>query len=475
MKKSSLFFILLLVFAIGSCVKFPSNEEIRRRNLPAQIVEDTYLYPFDRELSSAVANVVVYLKEPIDINSLNIDIPHLKYNKSWLFMLTQDDCKQAAFSETWAAINGAPISREYYYDYIHLINSDLPPDSYTLGKTLGSTDGAGNEVRFTYTTTLSPQWEFMFAKPDVNQGFKGNFFRFFMKSGLIWDNVREILNYGNGIAFHDVMTSHEDIIDSIRINYEKSQKIIIDNLSGRGCKVLAEPNGNKTYVQAAMDYYAIQAMTAQSGTIVLYPFTTDLSSQKHLINRVIYENDLLVRDDIINNLMLPVEERSAIHVGIHGTGELWVQNMLWINDQYGKDGDDSVWFTSFEEYFEYNFYRANAIVSKKIEGNRLTISVNLPSGYYFYFPSITFNVKGLNVGNVLSVDADDVVTGLSYGDFNGDLMVNIDCRKFLKEHATVFVERYERDKSTRLKRDAQYFVSKLKETDEKRALMERIK
>ncbi|WP_367329707.1 hypothetical protein [Sphingobacterium multivorum] len=60
----------------------------------------------------------------------------------------------------------ALILKEYYYDIERLEADDLPPNSYTLGKTLGSTDGFGNEVLFHFTTTLAPEWDFMDAQTN---------------------------------------------------------------------------------------------------------------------------------------------------------------------------------------------------------------------------------------------------------------------------------------------------------------------
>src|SRR5690606_34157228 len=109
--------------------------------------------------------------------------------------------------------NGRPITsysgteRNYYYDIEQLEAGDLPPNTYSFGKALGSTDGQGNEVRFHFTTTLAPEWDFMSADVSIRPGFTENYSRFYMKSGLRWSNVREMLNYGTGIAFHDVNTA----------------------------------------------------------------------------------------------------------------------------------------------------------------------------------------------------------------------------------------------------------------------------
>ena len=138
-----------------------------------------------------MAEVVIKTDGSVNLENVTAEIPPLKYNKSWLFMLTQDDCRQDAFSNTWAAIHGKPLSKDYFYDAAHLDAGDLPPDAYYLGKTLGSTDGAGNEIRFAFTTTLSPEWDWMNVEPSVQKGWTSNYYRFFMKSGLIWDNIAD--------------------------------------------------------------------------------------------------------------------------------------------------------------------------------------------------------------------------------------------------------------------------------------------
>ena len=83
-----------------------------------------------------------------------------------LVMLTQDDCIHTAFCRTWAVIHGKPVSdsnpfrlasagaHQLLYDAHQLLNGDLPPNIITAQKTLGCTDGCGNETRFSFTTTI---------------------------------------------------------------------------------------------------------------------------------------------------------------------------------------------------------------------------------------------------------------------------------------------------------------------------------
>jgi hypothetical protein len=444
----------------------------------------SYLYPYGSEAQNVVAEITLEIDGEINTDMIKAEMPFLKYNKSWLFMLTQDDCMHAAYSTTWAAINGKPLSPDpkYYYNAEQLAAGDLPPDVFYLNKTLGSTDGTGNEVRFAFTTTLSAEEDWMDAEIIVNKGFTDNYYRFHMKSGLTWNNVTEMLSYGTGIAFHDVNTEAVTREDSIIKHYTLSQQIILDKLAGRGCKTLAEPNGNKTYVRAALDYAPIQIMTAQNAGGAtdpelerLYPFKVNSDLDKGLLQRVFYDSSYDIISQIEAQLRKDKQEREAIHVGIHGTDITFAQFLLWLNNWYGKDGDDSVWVPSLEEYYEYNYYRMYGTITKEVNGNIVTLKISLPSGQYFYYPSVTVNLSGIREEQIQSIKSNDAVTGLSIGNYEEGLMLNIDCREYLVEHATHFVEKYESSRSQSSKNDALYFVNMLKESSVKDELLQRIK
>lgn len=173
---------------------------------------------------------------------------------------------------------------------------------------------------------------------------------------------------------------------------------------------------------------------------------------------------------------MPAETREAVHIGVHNTDNGWTDFLLWLNDTYGKDGEDCVWMPGQEEYYEYNYYRTHGKIGKSVDGQTLKLTVNLPSQEYFYYPSVTINLKGLKKEDIQSIKSNSVVTGLSYGNYHDGVMVNIDCRKFLVEHATHFVEQYEKDKTNQSnKADALYFVNMLKESSKKAELLNRIK
>ena len=473
--KQNVIYLMLSAISLfaSSCVK---EIDLSRGNL----IEDkpVYLYPFQNEGENVKTEILIKTRTPLSDRNLHATIPYLKYNKSWLFMLTQDDCKQVAFSCTWAAINGKPLTNKYFYNSGHLLWGDLPPDIWYLGKTLGSTDGAGNEVRFAPTTTLAPDQTWMNEKSEILLHYQKNFSRFGVKKGLVWNNVREMLNYGWGIAFHNLVVDNEKNINALIKQYPNAQDSISKHLNGRGCKTLAEPDGNKAYVTAALEYPPIQTMVAQAGTVKLYPFKVTDDLHNVLIERWFNDSPNYFKPLIEEQLQKPKEERMAIYIGVHGTDSGWVNFLLWLNDNYGKDGDDSMWFPSQEEYYEYNYYRTHGAAPQieVIDETTLKLTVDLPSGQYFYYPSVTVNLTGLKKQDIVSIETDNAVSGLSYADFEDKLMLNIDCRKYLTEHATHFVEQYENDKSNASnKADALYFVNMLKDSQKKTELLNRIK
>ena len=421
--------------------------------------EQTYLYPFGNEVQGDItAGIFIKVKDAPQV-PLKAGMPCLKYNKPLLLLLVQDDCKQSAYCRTWAAINGKPVSNsdpyptptvqepdktaQLYYNSAHLRKGDLPPNVLPAVRTLGSTDGTGKEVRFAFTTTLSAEEEWMDQDVDVNPGYEKDYYRFFMKRGLNWDEIKEMLNYGVGIAFHDVMAENVNDVEEIKQHYGIAQSKIQEQLAGRKCKMLARPNGNDTYIDAALQYEDIRTMATESNGEDLYPFRAIESLDKVALNRSFEEVQENIKDEIRQQRRAPERNRKAVHIGVHNTDNDWIKLLEWINDNYGKDGDDSVWFPSQEEYY--------------------------------YYPSVTVNLSGLKKEDIVSVETDDAVSGLSYNNFEEGIMLNIDCRKHLAEHATHFVEQYEKDRSNASnKADALYFVGMLKDSERKTALLNRI-
>ncbi|WP_192920703.1 hypothetical protein [Bacteroides xylanisolvens] len=463
--------VLFLYITTISCIK---NKNLYDDSLAEKkvISNPEFLYPYINEPISHTAEITIHIKEGVRRLTLSdAVIPPLKYNKSWLFMLTQDDCRHAAFCYTWAAINGKPLSKKSFYDLPHLQTNDLPSDCYYLGKTLGSTDGAENEVRFSFATTLAPEEKWMDNVTTINKKDNG----FHEQNGLVWGNVKEMLNFGIGIAFHDVMATDINNPNDILAHYEIAQNIILNRL-GRGCKMLAEPNGNKNYVEAAHNYPVIKTFTLQTGGERIHPFEEMLNLENKLIERIFFNNHDEIKEKIVNELSYPCEQREIIYAGVHGTDTSWAEFLLWLNDTYGQDGDDSMWMPNQEEYYEYNYYQVHGTTEVNYENEHtIKLTVHLPGQEYFYYPSVTVNLSGIKKEDIKQISSNDEVTGLSFANYENGIMLNIDCRKYLAEHAENFVKRYETNPtSVSAKADALYFVNMLKDSDKKTELKKRV-
>lgn len=83
---------------------------------------------------------------------------------------------------------------------------------------------------------------------SVTPGFTDNYYRFYMRSGLAWEDVTEMVNYGVGIAFHDVDSYDVSTPSVIATHYGICQDTLTILQAWRCCKKLQNTcmiNGNK--------------------------------------------------------------------------------------------------------------------------------------------------------------------------------------------------------------------------------------
>lgn len=460
------------------------------------IEESVYLYPFSKESPNNKAEITIYLSKPISLSTKDLSIPFLKYNKTWLMLFTQDDGLQHSYCRTWASINGRPVSnsdvfiqngnsssnKQLFYTYNQLNNDDLPPNVLARSHSLSTTDGTGHLVRFAITATITPEQDakiksknYMWDEGVVSSKDKENYMRFLMKY-LTWREGTEMLNYGTGIAFHNVGTPDANDVNGILAHYQSVQDSITNHFGGRKCKMIAEPDGNQNYLDAAYQYNVIKLFAAQNHGKILYPFaTTDLT--RFVVFRNFFDTTESVKSKIQAMLAKSLDEREAISIGIHGTDNSWRNLLQWIDSTYGARGDSSVWFPAQEEYYEYTYYRNHSLMNMtKVDDYTYKITINMQGEDNFYFPSITVNLSGISKDNIKSITTNDAITGFSYANHAKGIMMNVDCRKFLYDNAVHYVETYEKDPSKAWKKeDALYFTNMLKTSDQKTTLLKRIK
>ncbi len=482
--------IVGLLFQSCMSMDTPSAEE------KVPVYYNPWMYDFANEVKNPTDTITIVTDGTIDLNNVQVEIPPLKYNKELLFLLSQDDSHESTLCYTWAAINGRPIGTHninhgeedaYFYHIDELLYFGMRNHPYKmLGKTLGCTDGAGNEVRFNFSMTIMP---FLMGfdssrRFDISDSeeYTGNATRnvnpIGHDSSISWNDARYMINYGVGVAFHDVLPYEESAylseLDTMTSRFKAIQQQLTDSLGGRKSKMLCEPNGEKSYLNVAKDSIGlgIKVLTAQGNSDGdLFPAQPQKDLHTYAVNRIILDDHdprtwLSLCDEVME---VDFESRKAVCVGVHNTCDSkYSRWLIGINDKYGKDGSDIIWMPSQEEYYEYNYYRQNRIIDKKVDGNKLILTITLPTEDRFYYPATTINLVGVDKSHIVSVDSDDQTQGMSYANYEASygsgFMINIDCRRYLQNLVEHIVQEYSNSvhKKVYQKWDAEYFANMLK-------------
>ena len=427
-----------------------------------------YIKPYSEKIELDIAST-----DSIDPGSVAISFPVLKYDKKMLVSLTTDDANTSSFCRVWAGINGRPVSNSFYH--ANQLDAGDIPDSIvdtTLEKTLGYTDGCGNERRFTHGVAVWPHCQnggrvMMDTESPVDPT-ANNTYRF-MSPYLQWIDVKMMLKYGCSIYYHNIGTEifgSDSVVNNVIAGLEADCTRSIERV-GRGIKVLARPDGNNVFVTAASQSPHILMSVAESSPAEnIIP-----SSLPNLYNAVGLrffpvasgsntEQDA-VKSQFITEYAKAKDQRKWFHFCCHTATLDWVNLLVWFNDNYGKDGSDDIWFTTIDEYYEYDYIRKNTIIKKTINGSTLHLSIYLPKGQYFYYPDFTLLLDG--VTQVGSIVTDDKVKGISYAIKDGKLMLNVNASAKLVELAEEFTAKYESTRQDVWKNDALYVVAQLKE------------
>ena len=141
-----------------------------------------------------------------DANNLELSIPPLKHNKENIIGYSFDDNKLSYYCVGFAAVNNRPIMLNQpstpwgTYAEAHYKADNLPPEEHLtrLNKTLGYTDGCGNERRAKLGYAIWP----MNLDNEVD-GYSTSEYRY-MGYYLTWEDLEQPLEFGSAIQVHNV-------------------------------------------------------------------------------------------------------------------------------------------------------------------------------------------------------------------------------------------------------------------------------
>lgn len=474
--KKRVYILYVLIFftvcgSLGSCIKDVYKEDKPDEDpIPSIPDEEEDEKLADLSVSATFDWNEVYISIPLpngaDMNNIQVLFPPLKYDKKFAYSYTFDDCTVMAYSRGFSTINKKWID---YHRFFH-VGQEKATGSYP-SKTLGYTDGCGNERRFSFGVAIWPDMSNSqidnFMNPTTHRPDK--YYPY-----LVWKDLVPLIDFGSDIYFHDVNTSKfGNDVNGILEGMKRVQQITKETL-GRKMKIMARPNGDNTYCTAAREYEDIVMMAVENNTDIGSPLNIRFNNDIDLKNAAQYRR--FVEASPTTEQLWPDINSAAsagtfawIHDFSHGPAEFqYVLDLFHkINDEYGKDGNDCVWFATLDEIYEYNYLRKNCVIEKNISNNILTLRFSCPSSdlpnELMFHRDFSILVKGITLSNV-DVSSGKNIYGISYSEQNDNSwLININCNKSLFDRAERYTSIYEKDRSSSAKEDALYFVNQLKE------------
>ena len=419
----------------------------------------------------------------IDKESVSLSIPPLKFNKKMVFSYITDD-SNTIYQYIFSLINKRKLAKKMQlpdgrYPYYHLgmqgkqefeqyVSDDYYPDNFAQ-----CTDGTG--VKRRYATAMA-MWPEKLKDQSIGQD---------VGMWYPWVSEKEFKMYrdfGYMAILHDLVGYSSDTDTQ-----EKFDKCLNDTISffneyaGITPKVMAEPNGDHNYIAFSRNNPVIQAITAQSGDSsiqLVYPFKSDFTLDKNdvTIQRVFaYGNDLTLDNDtpeyaqnLLSRLatMNSSADRDSIYwlIGSAHRCAHWESVLIKnIHQLYGDIGNDSLWFPTLDEFFEYWYMRVNTLSVKTITDTGVHFKMYIPKGSNFFYRDLSVLLDGISSVEGVSVVSGENVYGTSYAVSDGKLLVNLNFDEKLMQRVDKYVSAFEADHNKEYAYDdAYYFVQQLK-------------
>lgn len=427
----------------------------------------------------------IVLPGSVDKSAVSLEIPPLKFNKKMAFSYITDD-SYAIYQYIFSAINKRLVAKEFKLPdgrvlSYHLGMQGNPEfDRYVSGGYYPEhfaqcTDGAG--VKRRYATTVSA-WADKLKDQYIGQDV-----------GMHWPWTSEkefkfYFDFGFMCAYHDLIGYEIDTVNT----QEEFDKCMSDTVAlfreyvGRVPKLMVEPNGDHKYIRFCRGNDTVQMITAQAGDPSIrkvYPFKPDFSLSKEdvTVERLFaYGNDMTsdndnpkYAQDLLDILsgVNTTADRNTIYwlIGSAHRSSHWESVLIKkIHELYGDIGNDSLWFPTLEEFFEYWYMRENTLSVKSVTETGVRYRMYVPKGANFFFRDLSVLISGISSLEGVSVTSGDNVYGTSFAMNDGKLLVNLDFNPLLMERVNKYVEAFEADYNAEYAYDdAYYFVQMLKD------------
>ena len=380
----------------------------------------------------------------------------LKYNKHMAFCYSVDDASVNAWSRVFAVINGKWVDDTEFFHR-------------GLGRTTGYrqryplcvTDGCGNDRRFTFGNAVWPTLK----NTDNPDGFVLDASRSSYNPYITWEELQVMSDMGNSVNWHNVTTAPEDTL-------EKDVESLVKGLENDfnrtmvkinyPMKVLAQPDGNDAYLEAASisPYVHMTRATTGKGIAEDVRLLESGSLEKREVFGGMTDGDY---EDKLYELGVQASSAEPTLVSMldHRPQKEAIDFFLDIFDLYGKFGSDNIWVTTYDELFEYKEMTSALTLTPHEQDGFTVVDVTVPIDETYIFNDLSFVVSGAD-GPAVPV-SDNLYGFSSAVQEDGTVLVNCTFTDRIYELADKYVTVYEELYDEDSRNCALYLVSLLRE------------
>lgn len=436
---------------------------------------------------------------PAGVNkeNINLEIPKLKFNKKMVFSYITDD-SYSIYQYIFSFINKRYLARFFKLPNsgsaisFHLGMQGNPAfeqyvsDAFYPDLFRQCTDGAGVKRRYATTIAVWPE------------KLKGDFIGQDVGMHWPWMSEKEFklyFDFGYSMGYHDLVG-----YDATTNTQEKFNKCLEDTValfkeySGIIPKLMVEPNGDHAYITFSRANDTIQVITAQSGPNAtgikkVYPFRSDftLNKQGTTVERIFaYGNDLNNDIEYPQYSQDMMEILNGFNTATNKDNIYWLisaahRSAYWesfliktIHEAYGDIGDDSLWFPTLDELFEYWYMRENTLSVKTVTETGVHYKMYVPKGANFFFRDLSVLLSGITSLTGVNVTSGNNVFGTSFAINDGKLLVNLNFNELLMQRVNKYVEAFEADYNKEYAYDDAYYFVQMLKTGLKESYLNRI-
>jgi len=303
----------------------------------------------------------------------------LKYNKHFAYSFTLDDGYRSAYLTAFPLLNGGKISASNTNEW----KIDQGGDG-TESKGLFYSDGFGNKISFKLALAINAG---SLRSEPSNRGH------------LSWEEVREMNNAGWDIFNHSLHHATKHGTNYLR-EVTHNTKSIKENLNFTMSHFVV-PGGEgdaKYYLEYEKEALNNGYLSVASyyGAGPVYKVNTKVNLEKLISARTFVQSSLdtisfKTMDRYLKTIDSLVKQKDPVWFNefTHGTGNgnLWNLSMRFpdfkyymtaLANEYGVNGNDSVWMAPWQEVCEYIWLRDRIKVDFKKKDKEVNVTIQLP-------------------------------------------------------------------------------------------------